>query len=316
MKKLLLITFTLVALLGCETEPIDPAILDNLTQQSFQVNVDGELFTSSDATAVISNGQIAIFAGSDTSDATISINVASTQTGSFTNEVFATYAPTNDVAFVFTNIEQTPNGPQPNGVFKILSINQNTQMISGTFEFIAHSNDVDNPGDEFQPKSLTSGVFNIPYTTGSNGPSSGTFSAKLDGSLFTASSIIATLENGLSSTVPKRLRIIGMGDNKSMALDFDDNASSFTFPISGIEASILYTPLITSPSGVFSSINPFNPSAVVGNITISSHDVVANKISGTFQIKLFKMDLTGAIVGSMDVTEGVFNNVTYIDNTD
>ncbi len=319
MKKLVLLTLTLITFLGCETEPIDPAILDNINQQSFQVLVDGELFTSSNAAAVIANGQITITANSDTSNAKISMAIVGTQPGSYTTQVLATYLPTGSEAFSFVNIEDTANGAVSTGVFNIVAINQNTQMISGTFQFVAHSTDVDNPGEEFQPKTLSSGVFNIPYTTGTgnpNDPADGTFSAKIDGVQFTATNVGASMENGFVGSNSNRIMIMGSNSLSSITLDFPNGVNNVTFPMSALEGSINCLPDITDPWSAYISMNPFNPNAVVGSINITSHDLASRKISGTFQIKLFRLTATGTAIGPLDITEGKFNNITYIDNTD
>ncbi len=322
MKKLVLLTLTLFAFLGCETEPLDPAILNNINQQSFQVLVDGQLFTSANASAVIANGQITITANSDTSNAKITMAIVSSQPGSYTNQVLATYLPTGNEAFSFVNIENSANGLVSTGVFNIVSINQTTQMISGTFQFVAHSTDVDNPGEEFQPKTLSSGIFNIPYTTGTGNPTDptdpadGTFSAKIDGVQFNATDVAATLENGFTINAPNRILIMGSNSASSITLDFPDGVNNVAFPMSALDGSINCLPDITDPWSAYISINPFNPNAVVGSINITSHDVAARKISGTFQIKLFRMTTTGTVIGPLDITEGKFNNITYIDNTD
>ncbi len=319
MKKLVLLTLMLLTFFGCETEPIDPAILDNLNQQSFQVSVDGELFTSENASAVISNGQITITANSDSSTAKIKIEIASTQAGTYTNEVLASYSPTGQGAFSFVNLSETPNGFQNTGVFVISNINQNTQMISGTFQFVGYWSDIDAAGDEFQPVTLSSGIFNIPFTTDNIDPvdpTTGDLVAKVDGVQFTASEVVASFENPALPFGGPQFSIAGSNGTEVISLLFEDSDQPFIFPTPFGQVTVNYLPVATNPLINYSNFNPTSPNSVVGNLTITEHDPVTNKISGTFQVVLFKLDTTGNFSESVQLTEGAFTNITYVDNTD
>lgn len=84
-----------------------------------------------------------------------------------------------------------------------------------------------------------------------------------------------------------------------------------TFPAN--QNIIAYTPA-GSEYGYW-SINPANDTEDTGSITITSINTVAKTVSGTFSFKGYWSDTTNTSIIPVQFTNGVFNNIPYITQT-
>jgi len=163
--------------------------------------------------------------------------------------------------------------------------------------------------------------------TASNPVNQGSFTLNISGVPFIANSIIAVKSayrnpiTGEVMTDPDtglpmvNYSIIGKyNETKLVTLQWiqtDPATTSFDVPDDG--AAITYIPDALNPMVSYTSANPLSMDTV-GNIGITSNNPTTRKISGTFHSKVYAIDFnTGQVGDFKDLTTGVFNNITYIE---
>jgi len=163
--------------------------------------------------------------------------------------------------------------------------------------------------------------------TASNPVNQGSFTLNISGVPFIANSIIAVKSayrnpiTGEVMTDPDtglpmvNYSIIGKyNETKLVTLQWiqtDPATTSFDVPDDG--AAITYIPDALNPMVSYTSANPLSMDTV-GIIGITSNNPTTRKISGTFHSKVYAIDFnTGQVGDFKDLTTGVFNNITYIE---
>lgn len=180
-----------VSFTSCETEPVDPELLNSFTGDNgndndndpavFKVDFNGETFNTSSAQAAMANGFITISAVNPQSGEAFNIAVQGTTVGTYDFAVMV-YMPDMDVEDEgYANINPDGEMGETDGMLVITSIDTENQTISGTFEFTGWW---PNPDDNIDSIEFTNGSFeNVPYT-GINVPIPGGdeyFRATIDG---------------------------------------------------------------------------------------------------------------------------------------
>jgi hypothetical protein len=135
-------------------------------------------------------------------------------------------------------------------------------------------------------------------STQPSGPGNGSLTAKLDGSNWNATTIVATYPSGI-------LAIAGT-DNQGQTIGFavGPTTATGTFPVaitSGVNASL------TVASG--SSAQSWNAVQTSGSGSVTLTTITATHAVGTFQFTVVPVPGTGA-TGSRSITQGSFD-VTY-----
>lgn len=163
--------------------------------------------------------------------------------------------------------------------------------------------------------------------TASNPVNQGSFTLNISGVPFIANSIIAVksaYRNPLTGEVMTdpdtglpmvNYSITGKYNETKLVIiqwiQIDPATTSFDVPDDS--AVVTYIPDALNPMMTYSSANPLSLETV-GNISINSNNPTTRKISGTFRTKVYAIDLnTGQVRDFKDLTTGVFNNVTYVE---
>jgi hypothetical protein len=128
-------------------------------------------------------------------------------------------------------------------------------------------------------------------------PSNPSFSAKVQGTLWTGSSMVAS-----HATAQNYTQVSAMGTLASEQISFDFIGSGTgTFPINDTNIG-----MVAISNYNFTSLFCDSPE---GTITITKYDAVGLKISGTFSFK--GEDIYGSVY---HLTEGKFENITLVVN--
>ncbi|ALM50347.1 hypothetical protein AMR72_16540 [Flavobacterium psychrophilum] len=182
------VVFAAVNFTSCDTEPVDPVLLDNIGQQPgtpgpavFKADFSGNTFVATSSAAVISNANVAITGLKGTNGEAFSVLINGTAVGSYSaDKVILDYNPGTS-EYSYSNVDLTTG--QESGSVSITSIDTVNKTISGTFSFVGWWTDatLNLPSIAF-----TNGVFtNVPYTgNAGGGPVTGTeefFKARVDG---------------------------------------------------------------------------------------------------------------------------------------
>lgn len=205
------VVFAAVNFTSCDTEPVDPVLLDNIGQQPgtsgpavFKVDFSGETYVASSTAAVINDANIAITGIKGTNGQAVSILVNGTAVGNYVAaNVILDYNPSNDSEYSYSNVNLATG--QESGAVSITSIDKVNKTISGTFSFVGWwgNSDLNLPSIAF-----TNGVFqNIPYTGNTGGgpvTSDEYFKARVDGQDNTyegADLLVALADGGSGETI-------------------------------------------------------------------------------------------------------------------
>jgi|SRR5690606_35923805 len=166
-----LVLISAVSFTACDTEPVDPVLIDNPQNPEdpnnpgpgdgdavFTVDFNGETFTATSTQASVGNGLIVIGGFRGANGESVSLAIDGTSVGTY-NDALMSYDPGNSTEYAYVNFDLEEG---TSGSVNITSINTQNQTISGTFSFTGWwSNDE----DEIDPIEFTNGVFeNIPYT--------------------------------------------------------------------------------------------------------------------------------------------------------
>lgn len=150
--------FLAFSFVSCDTEPVDPVLLDNPggstgTQGSLSVQFNGEVYTATTIIAAVNNGLLAITGLRGSSGESVSIAFQSPEVRSYTaEEVILTYNPPGS-EYQYINFSLSGNS---SGTVTVTNIDTVNKTISGTFEFTGWwSNDQ----EEVEPVVFSNGTF-------------------------------------------------------------------------------------------------------------------------------------------------------------
>ena len=301
--KSLIFLFSIVTLISCETEPLDPAIDLNVFAPNnpnnpnnpngtalFAADFDGQTFVASATQAVLTDGQLVILGSRTTQGDIFSIVIENASVGTFpANQNLISYQlQDDDYAFLGVNFE---NASENTGSITITSINTTNNTVSGTFSFKGYWTDTVNP---LAPKNFTNGIFqNIPLSGNIGTPSTDTFFAKADGVEFVEDQIDVT--EVASSGFPDAISIAASKSNGDViSLSIDTNTPAGTYQMTGLLST---TDVVRGKYLVNGSLH----GAVLGSITITS--VTATRMVGTFSFTAENIGQTS----THQITEGSFD---------
>ncbi|MES2485456.1 MAG: DUF6252 family protein [Bacteroidota bacterium] len=291
MKKIkFLALLLLVAAFGftsCQTEPIDPALLDNnpvipAGPASFKVDFGNQTFNATSTQAVIDGELMAIGGIRGTNGETVGIVITGSGEQSFTGEdVLFSYDPSESSEFTYNNY--TLAGVA-NGTVNITEIDEVNHTISGTFSFTGYYSDFE---ANLPPVVFSNGQFtDIPYTGSVVIPGDDEyFRAKVDGVLE---------EYGLfgSAEVSGALSITGSDFNEGINhnIFIGTQTQPGTYVISNS---------LSNPPFVTYTLDDVDYTSTTGTLTIISND--GTFIKGTFNYTAVNGNDT------ITVTAGEFN---------
>lgn len=306
-------------------EPIDPAVLNpNIDLNTpvagaFKVDFNDQTFTSTTAGAVITGTKITIAALNSTTGENFTINLTGITTGEYstTDKVSVLYKEAVSDSFGF--LSQITIGST--ATVKVTSINNATKRIKGTFKFIGNWND---PTNATPPAAIQflNGTFDLPFTTTVVPVDVASFTVDIDGVQFLANTIEAkktALKDAITNDpiidpntgLPIYIYSIRSVSNQTKVVSitfYESTDNLHNIPSDG--TSVNYIPDPLNPLVSFSAIDVADEN--IGNITITSNDMINKIISGTFVCKVSILDFTtGEISSSKQLTSGVFTNVTY-----
>ena len=256
----------------------------------FEVTIDGETFTTTQANFVTDNSDIVITAIKTETNEIFTLAVESFDTRNFSFEGInnvATYIQNDPVsAGIWTTFSETSS----RGNITFTDINFVDNTVSGTFSFIG-KNAVTNSSKAFSNGTFT----NIPL---SNQPvSADSFNAKVDGVDFVDISLFAT-----PITIGSN-NLISISANSSLSETINFNLNADIIP-GEYDFGSVFTQ--TFPTGQYST-SVTDTYVADGKLIITSHDTAVKRIAGTFSFEA-KDILSSAVVHT--ITEGEFN-VSY-----
>ncbi|PZR19145.1 MAG: hypothetical protein DI539_14990 [Flavobacterium psychrophilum] len=147
---LVLLMFSALNLVSCDTEPVDPVLNNNNNNGEnpnnpnnpnnpsggvFKVDFEGETFVAQSATAKYENGLLVIV-GAKAPSEVVSVGVSGTAEGTYT-ETTCSYIPSANSQTGYMNIN--PATFANNGTVTITEIDYENNTVSGTFSFTAYS---------------------------------------------------------------------------------------------------------------------------------------------------------------------------------
>ena len=255
----------------------------------FEVTIDGEIFTTSDANFVTDGDDLVITAIKTDTDEIFTLRVESFELRSFSFEGVnnvATYILNDPVS---ADIWSTFGETSSRGNIKFTDINFDNNTISGTFSFIGKNLST------ASSKAFSNGSFSN-IIRSSQPISEDTFTAKVDGivfqeiSLFTTANTIGTT-NLISITANKSL-------NETISLNLNEDITPGEYDFGSFITQSYPTGLYTIDDDIYEAD---------GKIIITSHDTNAKKISGTFNFDASPVISTTV---AHSITEGAFS-VSY-----
>ncbi len=293
-----MVLFTLMGVVSCQTEPVDPLLLvddsDNEPTPlpaSFQVQFGDRTFVADSTVATLGDGEIVIkgYAGDFGENVTIKVPATTTGTYTVTN---ITYDPGVNPNF-YSNINPANT---PTGSVTIQSIDTVRRTVTGIFSFTGYYS---LPAENLPSIAFTNGVFtNIAYTApGVNPNPAGAFSVNIDGTPFIADEADAFLNS-------EGFSIGGYKDNgETVWIILDQNN--------------ITTGTYTNAVMAYSTEDSGNPSYndannTTGTFIITEIDTVNHTVSGSFSFTGDYSD-TAAGLPAKVFTNGTFTDVSYLD---
>ena len=277
---------------SCEIEPLDPALIDanpnpGTTSGVFKVDFDGKTFVANAVQAIVNDDYIALSGLKTSSGELVQIALPApyNKLGTYTwNNIGAAggimvlaYVPANG-SEPFTADPKDTGGASDfpeytdTATITISKIDVANKKISGTFQFTGVKFK-DLAGTSIETKVFTNGSFtDIPFVNDSPIPvTNNSFSAKLDGSIYTPVYITALNVMGNISIVARK------GVVENIALSFPNTIvpGNYVLDSFGENRGQYIKNNNLDGSGIFG--------ADVGSMTITSHDKVNKKIVGTFK---------------------------------
>lgn len=300
---------------SCEIEPLDSALIDanpnpGTTSGVFKVDFDGKTFVANAVQAIVNDDYIALSGLKTSSGELVQIALPApyNKLGTYTwNNIGAAggimvlaYVPANG-SEPFTADPKDTGGASDfpeytdTATITISKIDVANKKISGTFQFTGVKFK-DLAGTSIETKVFTNGSFtDIPFVNDSPIPvTNNSFSAKLDGSIYTPVYITALNVMGNISIVARK------GVVENIALSFPNTIvpGNYVLDSFGENRGQYIKNNNLDGSGIFG--------ADEGSMTITSHDKVNKKIVGTF-----KFTANSFVVSEThNITEGTFS-VSY-----
>ncbi|KOS07960.1 hypothetical protein AM493_19325 [Flavobacterium akiainvivens] len=165
----MLTLFVAIGFTSCQTEPVDPAVLDNnpVTPEvpgagdaSFTVKLNGTSFVADETQAVIDGELMAIGGIKGTAGETVGIAITGSGEGTFTgDDVLFSYQTSDAAENTYNNFNLEG---ESNGSITITEIDTVNHTISGTFSFTGYYSDTE---ANMPPIVFTEGQFtDVPYT--------------------------------------------------------------------------------------------------------------------------------------------------------
>ncbi|MXN92301.1 hypothetical protein GR160_13810 [Flavobacterium sp. Sd200] len=291
-----MVLFTLMGVVSCQTEPVDPLLLVDdsddepvQTPANFQVDFGERTFVADSTVAYLGDGEIVIkgYAGNFGENFTITVPATTTGTYTVTN---ITYDPGVNPNY-YSNINPAN---VPTGSVTIYSIDTARRTITGIFSFTGYYS---LPAENLPSIAFTNGSFtNIAYTAPPVNPGPGTslFSVQFDGQTFVASEAGASMGAGT-------LAVGGIrgtnGETVAIYLEGGNDVGTYT------NAVMSY---VTDDDADNSYVNADN----TGTVVITAVDEVNHTVSGTFNFVGIYTD-TAAGLPNITFTNGVFENIPY-----
>lgn len=205
------VVFAAVNFTSCDSEPVDPVLLDNIGQDPgtagpavFKVDFSGDTFVATSSAATVNNANIAITGIKGTNGQAVSILIDGNTVGNYPgSKVLLDYTPSADSEYSYSNVDFATG--QESGTVSITSIDTVNKTISGTFSFVGWWGDADL---NLPSIAFTNGVFqNVPYTGSTGGgpvTSDEYFKARVDGQDNTyegADLVVALADGGSGETI-------------------------------------------------------------------------------------------------------------------
>jgi hypothetical protein len=285
-----MVLFTAIGFVSCDSEPVDPLLLDNEGEQPtgpaiFKVDFSGSTFTATTAQAVVGDGVIAIMGIRGTNGESVSLALPGSTTGTYSgDEVLMVYSPTAASEYQFANID---NELASNGSVVITSINTTNHTISGTFSFTGHWSDTE---ANLPSIAFTNGSFqNIPYTGTIIDPNDEEYMRALVDGVEKEYGIIASLAAGENVSFSGTI----VSPMSSMQIMVPANITPGTYPLGGGP--------FEGPVAIYHN----NPEGFPYNATSGSITIISN--SGGWIEGEFEFTGTDADDNTVEVTDGEFN---------
>lgn len=297
----LMVFFTAITFIACDTEPVDPVLLDDIgntpgeTTGSLTVAFNGQTFVATQVTAIYNQGMLSVSGikvdGSNVE--TLSFVVGSPVEGqTYTGEegILFTYSPSmNFTQYSNINLDEE----QPSGSLTITDIDTVNHTVSGTFHFTGWWNNED---EDVDPIEFTNGTFtNVSYTggippgTGETGDD--VLTGVLDGTNFPVANVaVGIADGGLGATIS----INGLDANQNkIVISMQESLNPGTYNITGniLDDVVGARYVTTSPEAMYM--------ATTGSITINSK--TEDRIAGTFTFTATSGEQT------VTVTQGTFD---------
>ncbi|MEQ3690744.1 MAG: DUF6252 family protein [Flavobacterium sp.] len=314
-KSLFSLSFTLIVMLfaSCDVEPLDSSIAvgsggggstggGNSTGTFFRANFDGQTWNATTTQAIVNSDYIAI-TGMRGNGSFFQITIPNGTIGTYNWANASSIASlgliyslgSGQVPYLSLSNSDAANqgftGYTDTAELVISSINTSTRVISGTFKFTGVR--YDSTLTQTETKVFTSGQFSIPYTSNTTSPSNNSFFCKLNGADY-----ITTNVDGLS--LGGQINIVGRrGNVENIGITLLQNITPGTYDLENL-------PLGTNNIGMYnvdnSGTNAYG--ANPGTVTITTHDVSAKHIVGTFQFtgtNFFNSTIHNISNGTFDV---------------
>jgi hypothetical protein len=187
------------------------------------------------------------------------------------------------------------------GTLVITKFDTVNNLISGTFSFTAALST-----DPSKIDNLTSGFFtDIPIYIGSFGQ--GSISANVNGLNFTSNNSSGKLLSAYTTAGLSQLNILGFSSDSTLVQEI-----SITLPASQ-SGNFNLGPQISSSMAVMGFVNSnvsiSSTSGATGKLTITKCDIIAHRLSGTFNLSGQDASSGNTII----ITNGVIDNVQWFD---
>jgi len=291
-----MVLFTLMGVVSCQTEPVDPLLLiddsdDEPVQEpaSFQVEFGERTFVADRTEAYLGNGEIIIKGYAGDFGENFTLKVPATTAGTYTTTDI-TYDPGVNPNY-YANI--SPANVRTGSV-TIYNIDTARRTVTGIFSFTGYYS---LPAQNLPSIAFTNGVFtNIAYTAPPVNPGPGTtlFSVDFGGETFIAAEAGASLGAGTFAVGGVRG---ANGETVSIYLEGGNDVGTYT------NAFFSYT---ADDDATNSYANADN----TGTLVITEVDEVNHTVSGTFSFVGIYAD-TSAGLPDIAFTNGVFENIPY-----
>lgn len=269
--------FLAMGFIACDTEPVDPVLLDNIGNNpggstgTFTVNFSGETYTATTTIAVINDGMLVVSGLRGSQGESVSFAVPNPAVGTFSGDDVLMYYQPVGTEYQYLNFGSEGSS----GSVNITNIDALNQKVSGTFSFTGWwSNDE----EDVAPIEFTAGAFtNISYTgsipgTGGGNTTDDVFTAVLDGTDYPIANIaVAVADGGLGETIS----INGLdASQNNVVLTIDASLTPGTYQITGnmLEDVVGARYLTVSPESMYM--------ATTGSIVINSK--TEDRIAGTY----------------------------------